>query len=253
MGLTPNPWQLTPRRGGFTKRNKWAKIQYELWNAFVSILEDLPKLDFVFSLGDLIDGKAQRSGGTELITTDIQEQCDMAVEVFSTIKKYCKKTAKIVSVFGTDYHVATEGEDWEAEIAHKAGFFKIGAHEWPSVNGCVFDLKHKVGSSQVPHGRYTAIAREKLWNALWSERQEQPYANVLLRGHAHYYSAIDNSDGTAMVCPALQGMGSRYGSRQCSGTVDWGLIHFKVKENGEYEWFPHIRRIIAQRTQPMEV
>ena len=253
VGLTPNPWQITPRRGGFTKRNKWSRVQIDLWQKFLYILGKLPKLDFVFSLGDLIDGKAKRSGGTELITADVQEQCDMAVEVFETIREYCKKSVKIVGVYGTDYHVSTEGEDWENEIAYKAGFMKIGAHEWPSVNGCVFDLKHHIGNSSIPHGRYTAVAREQLWNNLWAEREEQPKSNVLIRAHVHHYNQIADADGVAMTMPALQGMGSRYGSRQCSGTVDWGLIYFKIDSNGDYDWFPHIHRITAQKAQVVEV
>jgi len=253
VGLTPYPWQLTPRRGGFTKRSKWAKIQTELWQAYISILSGLPKLDFILELGDMIDGKAHRSGGTELITSDIQEQCDMAVEIYEETRKFCKKNVKVAAVYGTDYHVATEGEDWENEIAYRAGFTKIGAHEWPQVNGCVFDIKHKVGSSTIPHGRFTAIAKEKMWNALWAEREEQPRSDVLIRAHAHYYSAIDTADGCAMILPALQGMGSRYGSRQCSGTVDWGLVHFVVHDDGSVDWYPHIIRINAQKAQVTKI
>lgn len=225
VGLTPPEWQIRPVSKSSTKRNKWYEIGRELWQRFDDNLKKLPKLDFVLVGGDLIDGKAPKSGATDLLTSDVQEQCDMSVAVFSHIRKYCKPDVKIIAVYGTDYHVATEGQDWESEIAHKSGFTKIGAHEWIDVNGVVFDIKHKIGSSQVPHGRYTAIARDQLWALLWAEREEQPRSNILLRAHAHYYSAIENSSGLAMILPALQGMGSRYGARQCSGTVDLSLIH----------------------------
>jgi len=253
VGLTPPDWQIKKIFGSFTKRSKWAQIQIDLWDSFKDILSKLPPLDFVFALGDLIEGKGKKSGGTDLITTDTQDQCDMAVETFRHIRMVCKDDVKIIGVYGTDYHTATEGQDWENEVAKSAGFYKIGAHEWPSVNGCVFDLKHKIGSSTIPHGRFTAIAKEQLWNALWSERDEAPKSDVILRAHVHYWSAIANNNGLAMTLPALQGMGSRYGARECIGTVDWGLVHFWVDDNGAVEWEPHIRRIKGQKAQVVVV
>ena len=104
VGLTHPDYQIKPKFGGVTKRNKWYNISKDLWAEFDRTLKTLPKLDFVLSLGDHIDGKGVRSGGTELLTTDMQEQCDMAVKVFDHIRQYCKPKVKIVAVYGTDYH-----------------------------------------------------------------------------------------------------------------------------------------------------
>jgi len=253
VGLTPPSHHIREKKGGITKRNKWFRIQHSLWEAFDSILASLPKLDFVFSLGDLIDGKAPKSGGVELITTDTQEQCDMAIEIFEHIRKYCRKDVDIIGVYGTDYHVSTEGEDWENEIAKGAGFRKIGAHEWVDVNGCIFDLKHHIGRSEVPHGRYTASAREMLWSKLWSEEGLQPKSDYILRAHAHYFAHVGDATHTAMILPALQGLGSRFGARRCSGLVDWGLVYFEVDDKGRCEWRPIIKRITEQRTMALAI
>jgi len=36
-------------------------------------------------------------------------------------------------------------------------------------------------------------------------------------------------------------MGSKYGARECSGTVDWGLIYFDIYKDG-YSWTPKVIR-----------
>jgi hypothetical protein len=136
----------------------------------------------------------------------------MSVAVFEHMRKYCKPTVKIVSVYGTPYHTTTNGDEWENIIAHRAGFDKIGSHEWIDVNGCIFDLKHHIGSSSVPHGRHTQSAKQHLWNLLWAEKGLQPKANVILRGHVHYHQYCGGTDWVAITSPALQGT---------DGSFDW--------------------------------
>jgi hypothetical protein len=253
VGLTPPPWRIKPTKGTRTKRNKWYDISTGLWNLFQKELNTLPPLDFVFSMGDLIEGKGTKSGGVELVTSDMEEQCAMAISAFTSIKLKCKKGVKIVGVYGTDYHTSTGGDDWENHIAESVGFSKIGAHEWVEVNGCVFDLKHHLGSSSVPYGRFTQIAKENIWNVLWMDRDLQARANVVLRAHVHYYGFCGGSDWTGITCPALQGMGSRYGARRCSGTVDWGFLHVWVDDKGRCDWDPRVVTLKTQKAQVLEV
>jgi hypothetical protein len=89
-----------------------------------------------------------------------------------------------------------------------------------------------VGGSTIPHGRFTATAKERLWNVLWNERELRPKAQVILRGHVHYATFCGEPGWVAMTLPALQGMGTRYGGRVCSGTVHWGAVIFDVNEDG---------------------
>lgn len=67
---------------------------------------------------------------------------------------------------------------------------------------------------------------------------------MFLRGHVHYFNYCGGSSGgrhwLAVTVPALQGPGSKYGVRQCSGTVDFGLIHFDVDDHGGYQWTSHL-------------
>lgn len=72
VGLTP------PRFQSQIKGKKYYKIQNECYDWYAKELETLKPIDIYCLNGDLIDGDGGRSGGTELITTDIREQREMA-------------------------------------------------------------------------------------------------------------------------------------------------------------------------------
>lgn len=253
-GLTPPQWQLNEYEGSTTKRNKWAVLQKELWMNFINLLEQYKPFDVGFDLGDMIDGKGSRSGGTELITSDRNEQIDMAREVHRQVAMRSRKRFEWIGVYGTAYHTSGEGgEDFESVMAEEVNFRKMGSHEWVDINGCVFDLKHHIGGSQVPYGRFTAPARDRLWNMLWAEKDLQPKANVILRGHVHYHSFCGENDWIAMTVPALQGMGTKYGSRRCSGLVHWGITIFDVNPDGTFSWTVPIVKINSQKATAIKI
>jgi len=253
VGLTPPHFQLNPETANSSNLIKYYDIAKELWSSFTSYLKTLPELDFLVINGDMIDGKGHKTGGTEQLTVSMKTQCDMAVDVIETMRKRCKRNAKIIGTYGTDYHVSTNGDEWERLIADKVGFTKIGAHEWLDVNGLVFDIKHKVGSSSVPHGRHTAVSKEALWNSLWAEADMQPKADVIIRSHVHYHSFCGNTAKLCMTLPALQGMGSRFGAKECSGIVDWGAVLFEVRGKNDYNWFPFIKKIVSQKAKAVKI
>jgi hypothetical protein len=159
---------------------------------------------------------------------------------------------KIIMTYGTPYHSGT-GEDFENLVKDYVKADKIGSHEWADVNGVIFDIKHKVGSSSIPHGRYTAIARENLWSMIWAERDEQPKSDIIIRSHVHHLGYVGNGDFLGITTPALQAQGTKFGSRQCSGVVDFGLISFDIDSDGRYEWRPHLAKIIAQKAHAIKL
>ena len=227
VGLTPPEWHVHPEA-----QPKRAKAQRELWDWYATKVKELSPIDVMVFNGDAIDGKGKRSGGTEQLTTDRNKQTDMAAECINYAK-----AKKVIMTYGTGYHVGQD-EDWEDVVASKVdNLVKIGSHEWPSVNGVVFDVKHTISSSTVPHGRMTALARANLWNKIWhSAHERQPKANVIIRSHVHYHNFCGGDGWIAMTLPALQGYGSKFGARQCEGLVDIGMVVFDIYENGDYTW-----------------
>jgi len=256
VGLTPPDWQepgLRPHSA------KFAAIERECWDFFSREVKALQPIDVHLCLGDVIDGSGTRSGGTELITTDRNQQVEIAAEVMDLIHAPVNVVCK-----GTPYHtgVVEELEDvlalqMKSRDRPWCKTFKIGNHEWVEVNGVTFDLKHKVGGSQIPHGRYTASARDVLWNVLWHESGYQPRADILLRGHVHYavggYRYVGARRKQFGTMPALQAMGTRYGGKECSGLVDYGFYYFDIDENGGITWGERMLFVKSQKAKALVV
>ena len=249
-GLTPPAWQLRPSEDAEPKRMKWVNIQQEHWAWFAREISRLKPIDHCIVNGDCIDGTGSRSGGTELITTDRNTQIDMCLKCLRHVG-----ARDYVIIRGTPYHTG-EIEDLEDIIAGQLQC-KIGDHDSIGVNGTTFDCKHWIGGSYVPHGRITAIEREKLWGAIWTDRGERPWADWVIRSHVHYCCGSFHLAGHngrkrlqwGMTTPALQAMGTRYGARRCSGTVDFGFVRFDVRK--DEPCLPYIHYLDPETTKAM--
>lgn len=233
-GLTPPDWRIPRGRHPALHR-----LQERGWADWLEMVKAVGPVDVAIVNGDLIDGPGDKSGGTEELTTDPLEQVDMAVAALAPIKP----RRGWVFTYGTAYHTGTRA-DYETGVARAYGA-SIGSHEWCEVDGVIFDCKHHVGGSQVPHGRHTAVARDRLWNLLWSEHGEQPRAAVYIRSHVHYHGYSGGPGWLAMTLPALQQAHTKFGGRRCSGTVDWGFVTFATAKGEVTSWQAHVVRHLA--------
>jgi len=231
-GLTPPKYQW-PSIGGTDQRNRWGRFQKEGWERYLEIVDRIaPPIDVLFMMGDGIDGRGEQSGGRELITPNRNEQVEIAYECLKVWE-----ARKVICITGTAYHTGRL-EDFETNLAKDLGG-ELHSHPFVKVEGVTFDLKHKIGRSGIPHGQGTTIAKERLWNTQWwIDGEGQPLADIVLRAHIHKFHFDGGANWLAMSLPCLQGA-TIYGSREVSGTVDWGLIEFSV-DAGEYEWTKHI-------------
>jgi hypothetical protein len=229
-GLTPPNWQDTNKDSGTrTKCPKLASLQSEAWTWYVKNVTRHGPYDMVVCNGDAIDGRGERSGGTELISADRYDQCTIAE---TCIKRAMTKGTKLLMTYGTPYHTGDQ-EDWEGLIATDLNAIKIGAHEWLEYGGLVFDFKHHIGGSATPYTRGNSVSKDSLWNRLWAEAGLQPKSDILVRSHVHHRVCIDDPDlGLRLTTAALQTMGSKYGARRCSGTVHFGFEVFDIDRNG---------------------
>jgi len=237
VGLTPPSWQWSyipnPPSEEVRIRNKFAKTQVECWNWYTKTLDILRPIDVCLINGDMIDGDGKRSGGTEQITTDRKKQAAMAIECIKQIK-----AKRHTMTFGTGYHTG-DAEDFELDIAKHFGC-KIGSHEWENVNGCVFDLKHKQSNTVNPS---TSLFNEIRDNKDWAAVGEQPKADVLVRSHTHRFCVHETEDVIGISTPGLQAYGTKFGSRQCSRKVQFGLVALDVWPDGEVVVHKHIARL----------
>lgn len=255
VGLTPPAWQVDPPKAeDRTKREKYSGVQREAWSWFKRTVRKNGPYDAVVVNGDAIDGKGERSGGTELITTDRHVQVEMAAKCLEECRVGSSREPEIVLTYGTPYHTGV-GEDFENTLADKVGAAKIGAHEWIDVEGVVFDFKHFIGSSSVPHGRTTAIEREALWAKLWTDADYTPRANVIVRSHVHYCKWVgdEHDPSLRVVTPALQAMGSKHGARKCSGLVSFGLVIFECHRRKITRFEPVLTKLKSQVARVLKI
>jgi len=241
VGLAP------PRYQNRYSDDRFNAIQREMWKIYTKAIDRQKPIHTLFYNGDLIDGKGERSGGTELITTDRLVQVEMAVEAM-----LYTEAEHIFITFGTGYHTGSE-EDFEQIIADKVKAELIDDQIWVDVNGVVFDLKHKISNSSVPYSKAMPVSKERLQNLLWNEHQEQPKADIILRAHVHEFVYTGNNSYLGIVLPALQGQGSKFGGRQCSSRVDFGIVWFDIEDRDDWSWGWDIKVLDSQKREAIKV
>lgn len=250
-GLTPPDFQWRMgREDGDERSERIAQAQNAAWSWYTRRARAIGPVYAVFGNGDFIDGQGKKSGGTENVTNDLNKQCNMALQALRVWK-----TDRYVLTRGTAYHTGTE-HDYEDSIAERLDA-TIHDHCWPEVNGLVFDLKHHLGSSATPHGRHTAIAKDRLWNVLWNQDDAQPKARFIVRSHVHYHihaGGVDaNGPWVALTLPALQLANTKFGSRRCSGTVNFGFVVVDVDKNGGFQWHAEILQTEHNKARVLSV
>lgn len=200
------------------------------WNFVAETVERLQPIDVLVLNGDAIDGRAEKTGGTELITTDRHQQTSMAREFVGMVG-----AKEIIVMAGTGYHVGQE-EQWENVLADAVGgqFHTKEILELPNLN---IAFRHHLPGGNAPGGSPNALVKQIVYSY---ERHAygDVLPDVLIFSHRHRFITYSNSIQTAMVSPALQ-MGTRYADERVDGVVDYGLITFDVDKLG-WGWRVHI-------------
>ncbi|GAF67590.1 unnamed protein product, partial [marine sediment metagenome] len=91
-----------------------------------------------------------------------------------------------------------------------------------------------------------ALAKEIQHAKEWVFENTQPMPGVLVRAHCHYYAEARGTtalgEWIAINVPGLQGLGSRYGARKCTGVVHFGMVLLTIEEGRVRECRPLIAR-----------
>lgn len=245
-GLTPPGWQWSVNADPSVA--KWAVMQQDMWIDYLDMLKLWKPIEILIINGDCIDGEGTRSGGTELITSDREKQANMAAECINEVG-----ANTIVMTYGTPYHVGA-AEDWENIVAANVDAYKIENEGRYDIEGKVFNCRHFISSSIIPHGRQTALNRDKLWGWIWSEMYGQPKADVTIRSHVHYFAqSNDTALGFGIITPALQGPSTKWGARFCQGWVDFGLVVFDVEKGEDIQCHVERRLVSVTSQEPLKL
>lgn len=215
---------LTPPEFFESKFHKRERMQQEAWESYRSITETWRAPDILILNGDAIEGLQSKQGGAELVVTDRLKQVEIAVDC---LKLWHAK--QIFMTYGTKYHVGEQAEDFEYQIAkHPDIQATIEGRLFLDIEGMTFDIRHKVGSSSIPHGRATAVIKEMMWDLIEEAVGTGPHIDVVVRSHAHYHIWVEDPDKVMIITPGLQLKRGRFGSRECTGAIHWGAIRLTV-------------------------
>jgi hypothetical protein len=237
FGLTDPKWDVSAPDDAEREVTKPIAIRKALWSWFDHELASMERPDVLIVNGDAIEGKGERSGGTELLTSDRHVQVDMAASVIRRVR-----ARRVFMTYGTAAHVGKE-EDFEATLRDKVGAEKIEAEGHYAINGLNIACKHYIGNSASPMSKTTAMNGAQIRQTLWSIRGQQPRANLIVRSHIHRcYGVIEpGTNWAGWTTPGLQGLGTKYGARAIDGLpVDFGFLVVHVNSESSWDVEPHV-------------
>ena len=188
-GLHPPDFRAST--GMAVPQKEWQVYLWECWTHMIAWACSAP-LDAVVVVGDVVEGKQFKSHCAELSLPLVADQEDAAEEILKPLLKAAK--CKVFFVKGTFYHDDELGRsvDNVAKNLKAEGYDGLGTGKRAKevldldVDGVVIDFSHGIS---VSGGLYRAVAidREALWSALEGKEGSAPKADVLVRGHAHYF------------------------------------------------------------------
>lgn len=227
------------------------RVQAHVWDTTVQLIARAREYVEVMTgrppsrllhLGDAIDGKGARSGGTEQVEMDRYKQARLIAAPL-ILAAGCSEAAL---VYGTPYHTGVEEdhEDAVVDALRAAGMTAhISAQLHVCLGGVTLHCKHHVGGSSIPHGVHTASAREREVHLQWERDAGWPAARVTLRGHTHRYHYEGTAQTLSVVLPALLPPHTKYGGRRCFTPVDFGVA--ALVYGGDYGWGYEVRAFCA--------
>lgn len=221
-GLTPPGYQW-PIDCADPHRAQWGQIQRRSWNWWLKTAEALQPVYLCCVMGDPIDGKGPKTGGTELIVSDMIDQAEMAAECLRVVRP----TNGYVLLYGTGYHTANKGDDVDRLVANRLPNAEMHNHAVVNVDGFRFDLRHHIGGGTSPTGGDVALRKEEIWNLVWKDHGVQPNVEAFVRGHVHRRRVVDS----VRTCPALQ-QWTKFG-RRLSSLVHFGVMWADIYQEGE--------------------
>lgn len=179
------------------KSAKWTGIRY-LMQCYGHLVDSWPELDILFLTGDLIDGPQRKSAGTNVFSTKMSDQVELAIEV---LRPLVAKAEVVIRVDGTPYHEDFHGAlrqlDAELGVSRVAQIVDLDLGP-----GILNVAHHPMGGSMLYRG--TQVDREGLWATLAAARRKVPQARWIVRAHVHDWMYQETQDMAVVSLPCWE-------------------------------------------------
>ena len=240
LGLgNPDHWPARKRRA--------AEL---VWSWRRERLREIGRVDVHLLGGDLVHGLPDRHNALGVLTTDLDEQVEMAQEAVAEVK-----AAHRFFAWGTPRHTADGNMRLEGLVAKAFGERPRDEIALGPLHGVRLLDRHVCGRSDIPYGQGTPLWREWVRDQLRGIMEDYKAADVHVRHHVHYYFEVRNDKGRAVTCPCwelprakgVDGAPYPLGLRTQYYTV--GMLLIEIDRTGEVYVRPQIMplRLTAPR------
>lgn len=179
------------KQGNAVELNPMQAAIYQYFREMCEELKADPP-DYAVFLGDLIDGIQRRGTGGILVTNDLDDQSNCAVELAKMIPL---KRKEYFGLSGTDYHEAQYNQNHYLITRALNGnddYYWLDTMGYLLEKGFTINIAH--GSSASFIYPEQVMAREKMFmlNAAELKKIDRP-CDAVFRGHLHIYKLIEDS------------------------------------------------------------
>ncbi len=214
------------------------KAAEALWAWRQERLREIGRVDVHVLGGDLIEGPGKK-GTLGLLTTDIEEQAEIAEEAIREVKADYR-----YFTYGTPFHTTSvlEGEDL---VAKAFGCRPADEQRLGPFHGVRLMDRHVLGRSDIPYGQGTPLWREWVQEQLHALLEDFKAAAVRTSHHVHYFFEVRNAHGRSIACPCLQlprtpALSTPYPRTLRTMYYDVGNLLIEIDKSGEVFVRPQI-------------
>jgi len=222
---------------GLTPPSKWRddlRFQQEpLYEFWASMLKKHGPFDAAIINGDMVDGEGKKDTIGHL-TTDTEEQAEMAAEI---IKLIPAPRDKIALTYGTPFHTAGT-YSYENTVAKLLDLPNPVDTFFGIIDGVRIRARHQMNRSNIPYGQGLPALKELVRDGMEALLEGDERADLVLGAHVHYsFSATLSSLGAVAAVPCLQMPGSVFGRKMASFYYDVGFGIIET-DNGRFRYYP---------------
>jgi hypothetical protein len=198
-GLHLPEFNWKPAEADSEKKHKRYEFRVNLGKWFTQEIRINGPYTHAIWLGDLTDGKGEKSEGSEDSEVPFQIKSSIAIVKYVGAEKN-------YFVRGTGYHVGKALSCSEDSIAEAFGTTLLD-EAVIDFNGLIVQARHKISSTSSPASRSTALNSTMIRQLLYAELGLQPIANLILRAHAHRTMGVSDyaANKMAVSLPCLEG------------------------------------------------
>ena len=221
-------WGLLPRKCFNSETNVFQRWIIECWEDVVKNLKG--SVSHILLNGDLTDGTAEKSLGTDAISTDLDDQVNWACELLQPL---INDKTKVYGVDGSGYHSGKSTNTDRRVVEHFKGRYSRNTLHL-EINNKIIQLSHASAAGN--------LKREIVNTNDCAHKMGIPHPGLILRGHVHKYIRLEDAYTTAISGPCWQHPTPFIEKRNANAVWDIGLLILEF-DSDIVKVYPKIYRI----------